>query len=128
MPKLCRDAASHVHKNPHNQSLTTNECWSKKQKLNDDLLEEKWILMVEVEQLQVERNWLQVKVIALHEENAKCIEANTDLIELLEDIIDKTLTLSLSLSEMHEKNVELLSSLVEQQDTNATLTSSLESR
>jgi hypothetical protein len=86
--------------NPHNQSVIANEWWSKKRKLNDNLIEEKQILMMEVEELHLERNGLQAEVNALQEENAKCIEANTDLTESLEDAIDTNLTLSLSLSEM----------------------------
>ena len=101
MPKLCcADAPPRVPKNPRNQSVIANEWWSKKRKLNDDLIEEKRILMMEVEELHLERNRLQAEVKALHEENAKCVEVNTDLTESLEDAIDTNLTLSPSLSEM----------------------------
>jgi hypothetical protein len=56
MPKLHHADAPHVPKNSRNQSVITHEWWPKERKLNDNLIEEKWILMMEVEELHLEMN------------------------------------------------------------------------
>jgi hypothetical protein len=127
MPKLRHaDAPPRFRKTPRNQAQIAKEWWSKKQKTNQDLVEEKHSLMAEMEKLRSERLRLELEVHALRETNAKCKEANTGLMVSLEDAIDTNLTLSSSLSEMRGRNDELMSSQVEQQDANATLTSLLE--
>ncbi len=82
--------------------------------------------MAEVEKLCSERLRLELEVHALRKTNAKCKEANTGLMVLLEGVIKTNLTLSSSLLEMCGRNDELMPFLVEQQESNAALTSSLE--